>query len=132
MNQVTIIGFLGNDPEMKYLDSGTAVTEFSVADNRRRRDPAKEGEYLESVQWFRVHVFGDLAENADKYLEKGRQVAVFGRLEADAYESRDKKSIHPSLDVYASTVQFLGSGNGEGEGEGKEEKASSGRRSSKR
>jgi len=132
MNEITVIGFLGIDPEMKYLPDGTPVTEFSVADNRRRRDPDNEGEYIESVQWFRVHVFGVAAENANRFLEKGRQVAVFGRLEADAYESRDKKSIHPSLDVYAHNVQYLGSGNGDGEGDGKEEQPKQTRRSSRR
>lgn len=113
MNQVTVIGFLGSDPELKYLPNGTAVCEFSMADNRKYTDSA--GATIESVQWFRIHAFGNTGENASQYLAKGRQVAVFGRLEASAYESKDGKQIHPSLDVYANTVQFLGSGDTERE-----------------
>lgn len=107
MNNIHIIGFLGNDPEMKYLDSGNAVTEFSIADNYRRTNQTT-GEIVETVTWFRVHAFGRLAEIANEFLQKGRQAYVQGRLETTAYESK-QGNLGVSNDIYASQIVFLGS-----------------------
>jgi len=120
LNSISVIGYLGNSPEMKYLESGTAVTEFSVADNYKRTTP--EGKEIDTVTWFRIHAFGRLAEIADEYLEKGRQVYVQGRLETTAYETRDGKNLGVSNDVYASQIVFLGAAEGREDGRGKPER----------
>ena len=79
--KVTIVGNLGTDPEMRYTPSGQAVTNFSVATNRRWTN--NEGQMQEETVWFRVSVWGKQAESCNQYLSKGRQVFVEGRLRAD-------------------------------------------------
>src|SRR5216683_925170 len=79
LNRVTIIGHLGQDPELRYLPtSGQAVTGFSVATDESFT--GKDGNRQERVEWHNVVVFGKLAETCAKYLAKGRQIYVEGRL----------------------------------------------------
>ena len=113
MNKVIIIGNLGGDPEMRYMQSGDAVTNFSVATNRRYKTQA--GEEREEVEWFNVSAWGRLAEVTNEYLSKGRQVYVEGRLSTREYQRSDGEKGF-SLDVRALEVQFLGGGGGEGAG----------------
>ncbi|MFQ5401561.1 MAG: single-stranded DNA-binding protein, partial [Anaerolineae bacterium] len=79
---ITIVGNLGRDPEMRYLENGQAVTNLNVACNRKWTDKAT-GEAREEVTWFRVSVWGRQAEAANQYLQKGRQVLVEGRISPD-------------------------------------------------
>ncbi len=78
LNKVLLIGHLGQDPELKYLPSGVAVTTFSLAVSRNWRTP--DGEQREETEWFRCVAWRQLAETATQYLRKGRQVYVEGRL----------------------------------------------------
>ena len=117
--KLIITGNLGNDPEMRYMADGQAVTNFSVACNRRWTDRAT-GEQQEEVTWFRVSVWGRQAEAANQYLLKGRQVLIEGRLRPDPNTggprlwTRNDGSVGTSFEVVADRVQFLGSGNGNG------------------
>ncbi|MCA9947964.1 MAG: single-stranded DNA-binding protein, partial [Anaerolineales bacterium] len=77
--KLIITGNLGSDPEMRYMPDGRAVSNFSVACNRRWTDRAT-GQPQEEVTWFRVSVWGRQAEAAHEYLSKGRQVLIEGRL----------------------------------------------------
>lgn len=77
-----VVGNLGADPEMRYMENGTPVTNFSIATNRRWTNQ-KTGEQEEETIWFRVSVWGKQAEHCHQYLEKGRQVLVEGRLRPD-------------------------------------------------
>jgi single-strand DNA-binding protein len=86
LNRIQIIGNLGRDPEMRYTPSGTPVTEFSVAVNRRRRDA--EGQWTDETEWFRVVCWNRLAEISDQMLRKGARVYVEGRLQVRAYLDR--------------------------------------------
>ena len=79
--KVVIVGNLGTDPEMRYTPSGQAVTNFSVATNRRWSD--SQGNQQEETVWFRVSVWGRMAEVCNQYLAKGRQVLVEGTLRPD-------------------------------------------------
>ena len=79
--KVVIVGNLGTDPEMRYTPSGQAVTNFSVATNRKWTDG--QGNSQEETVWFRVSVWGKMAETCNQYLSKGRQVLVEGRLRSD-------------------------------------------------
>lgn len=111
-------GNLGDDPTMKYMPDGQAVTNFSVAVNRRWADRAT-GQQQEEVTWYRVSVWGRQAEAANQYLEKGRQVLIEGRLRPDPNTgaprlwTRNDGSVGASFEVVADRVQFLG-GNGNG------------------
>lgn len=106
MNKVFLMGNLTRDPELRYVPSGTAVANFSVAVNRPYKDAT--GEKKEEVSFIRVVVWGKMAEVCGEYLSKGRPVLVEGRLKSRSWESPDgqKKS---ALDVVATSVQFLGS-----------------------
>ena len=110
-NKITIIGNLGRDPELRYTPQGTAVCDFSVAVNDRKRD--KSGEFQDVTTWFKVTFWRTQAENASKYLTKGRQVYVEGRLEVEEWSDRDGKTRH-TLSIQGSELQFIGEkGSGE-------------------
>lgn len=104
MNNITIIGNLGLDPEMRYTPNGSTVCNFSVADNQRHKDG--KGRDVDEVQWFRVTVWGNVAEACNEYLAKGSLVCAVGKLEARLYEQRDGGT-GLSLELNASAVQFL-------------------------
>ena len=101
-----VIGNLGGDPELRYLDSGTAVCNFSVAVTERWRDRQSE-DNREKTTWYRVNVWGNQAEACNSYLAKGRQVFVAGTVEARGYLSGDGE-VRASLDLRAREVKFLG------------------------
>jgi single-strand DNA-binding protein len=105
--KIILIGNLGRDPEMRYLPDGTAVTNFSVATNRRWTD-SQTGEPKEETVWFRVSVWRRQAETANEYLSKGRRVLVEGRLQAPTTFTRQDGTVGASLDVVANRVVFLG------------------------
>jgi single-strand DNA-binding protein len=118
--KLVIVGNLGQEPEMKYMPDGQAVTNLSVACNRRWNDKAT-GQQQEEVTWFRVSVWGRQAEAANQYLSKGRQVLIEGRLRPDPNTgaprlwTRNDGSVGASFEMVADRVQFLG-GNGNGNG----------------
>jgi single-strand DNA-binding protein len=104
-NKITIVGYLGRDPELRYTAQGTAVCKMSVATTERRR--GNSGETEEHTTWFRVTVWGRQAELANEYLGKGRQVYLEGRLRLEEYADREgNQRISP--EVTATDIQFLG------------------------
>ena len=105
-NKITIVGYLGRDPELRYTPDGTPVCDFSVATTERRKD--KSGEPQDITTWFRVTVWRRQAELAGQYLTKGRQVYVEGRLTQKEYQDRDGNTRY-NLEVTASDIQFIGS-----------------------
>jgi len=122
MYQTLILaGNLGRDPEMRYTPSGQAVTSFSVATNRQYTN--NNGETIKETIWFRVSVWGKMAETCNQYLKKGSKVLVEGRLTADAATGGPRiwtgqdGSPRASFEVSAQTVRFLSS-RGENEGGG--------------
>lgn len=109
-NKITIIGNLGRDPELRYTPQGTAVCDFSVAVNDRKRD--KAGEWQDVTTWFKITFWGKQAENASKYLTKGRQAYIEGRLQLEEWTDRDGNNRF-TLAVQGSELQFLSEGRGE-------------------
>jgi single-strand DNA-binding protein len=110
--KIVIVGNLGRDPEMRYTPSGQAVTNFSVATSRKWNDG--NGQTREETTWFRVSVWGKLAEVCNQYLSKGRQVLVEGRLTVDpqtggprVWQAQDG-SYRASYEISALEVKFLG------------------------
>lgn len=108
---IIIAGYLGRDPEMRYLPNGTPVTNFSVASTRRWT--AQDGSPQEETVWFRISAFGRTAEVCNEYLRKGRPVLIEGRLRPS--ESGAPRTwvgqdgvVRASFEVVAQTVRFLG------------------------
>jgi len=125
-HEITIVGHLGRDPEIRYVPSGDPVTNFSVAVNENWTN--KDGEKQERNVWYRISAWRRLAEVCNEYLSKGRQVLVKGRLIADAdtggprvWEDREGNP-RASFEINASKVLFLGGrGNTADEPAGEEE-----------
>ena len=107
-HQTIVVGNLGHDPELKYLQSGQAVCTFSVAVSEKWTD-RQSNERKEKTTWYRVTAWGSLGETAKQYLAKGRQVMVIGTVEARAYMSNAGEPA-ASLELNARDVRFLGSG----------------------
>ena len=114
-HQTIIVGNLGGDPELRYLQSGQAVCNFSVAVSERWRD-RNSNEQREKTTWYRVAVWGNQAETCNTYLSKGRQVMVIGNVQARGYVNNNGEAA-ASLDLTAREVRFLSSGNRDGGGE---------------
>ena len=111
--KIIIVGNLGGDPEMRYMPDGTAVTNFSVATNRRWTD-GQSGEQRDETTWFRVSLWGRQAETANEYLAKGRQVLVEGRLRPDPQTggprtfTRQDGTVGASYELTAFNFRFVG------------------------
>lgn len=115
---IIIVGNLGKDPEMRYISSGQAVTNLSVAVNDNYTNSS--GEKVDRTIWFRVSVWGRQAENCNQYLKKGRKVLVEGRMVADPATGgpriwQGERGANANYEVSANRVVFLSS-RGEAEG----------------
>lgn len=106
MLKATLIGNLGNDPDMRYSASGSPFLRFNVASNFRTRTP--EGEWVDKTEWVRVTVTGNRAETLSQYLHKGSRVYVEGRLEARPWTDQQGQ-VRAGLEVMANEVQFMSS-----------------------
>lgn len=115
VNKVILVGNLGADPDMRYTQSGTGVCELRVATNENWTD--KSGQRQERTEWHRVVVWGKRGENCSKYLSKGRQVYVEGRLRTRSWDDKDGNKRY-TTEIIANDVQFLSSGGRGGGGGG--------------
>jgi single-strand DNA-binding protein len=113
-NRVILLGNITRDIEIKYLQSGTAVTELGMAINDRRK--GQNGEWIEETVFVDVTLWGRTAEVAGEYLGKGSQVLIEGRLKLDTWEKDGKKN--SKLRVVGEKMQMLGSRGGGGGGGG--------------
>ena len=113
VNKVIIVGNLGRDPETRYLPSGEAVTNISVATTETWKDKAS-GEKKEATEWHRIAFFGKLAEIAGEYLKKGSQVYVEGQLRTRKYQDKETGKDRYSTEIRADRMQMLGSRAGAG------------------
>ena len=107
MNQVILIGRLARDPELSYTpNTQSAMCRFTIAVDRPRRQGEDAG-----AGFIRITVWGRQAETCDRYLSKGRQVAVQGRIQTGSYKNREGVTVY-TTDVVADRVEFLGGGQG--------------------
>lgn len=102
MNKIILIGNLTADPTLRATQSGTSVCQFTIAVNRRF--PGPDGQ--KQTDFFRINTWRQLAESCNKYLSKGKKVAIVGELQARTYEANDGTT-RMSLDVSADEVEFL-------------------------
>lgn len=105
VNKWTVIGNLGEDPEIRYSNNGKAIANFSVACNRKWTNK-DTGEQKENTEWVRVVAFGRLAEICGEYLKKGAPVYVDGRAQTDQYEKEGQT--HYSTKLVANEMRMLG------------------------
>ena len=105
LNKVMLIGHLGRNPEIRYSQQGTAMVNFSIATSEQWNDK-NTGEKQERTEWHRIQVFGKQAEVCEKYLSKGSQIYIEGRMQTRNYE-KDGQT-HYITEVVVNNFQFLG------------------------
>lgn len=114
VNKVIIIGNLGQDPEVRYMPSGSAVTNISVATSESWKDK-ETGEQTDRTEWHKVVFFGRLAEISGEYLRKGSQIYIEGRLRTRKWQDREGGDRY-STEIVGDQMQMLG-GRGQGGGQ---------------
>lgn len=112
INKVILVGNLGNDPETKFLPSGGAVTNVSIATSRAWKD--KDGQMQEHTEWHRVVFFNRLGEIAGEYLRKGSKVYVEGSLRTNKWQDKEGKDRY-TTEIIANEMQMLDSKGGSGD-----------------
>ncbi len=110
LNKVLLIGNLTRDPEVRYTPKGTAVGDIGLAVNRKVQDG--NGNWTDDVTFVDVTLWGTNAENAQKYLTKGRGVFIEGRIQMDTWEDKQSGQKRSKLKIVAETIQFLPDGKG--------------------
>jgi len=112
VNKVILVGNCGRDPEVRYLPSGQAVANVTLATSSRRKDK-NTGETIEDTQWHRITFYDRLAEIAGEYIKKGRPIYVEGRLKYGKFTNKDGVEQN-TCDIIATEMQLLGSREGMG------------------
>ncbi len=105
VNKAILIGNLGSDPELRHTPNGTPVANFNIATTEQRSN--KNGERNEYTEWHRIVCWGRLAEIANEYLSKGRQVYIEGRIQTRQWEDRDGNKRY-TTEIVAQNMQMLG------------------------
>ena len=109
INKAIIVGNLGAKPELRSTNSGSHVSSLRIATSERRKDSS--GTWTDHTEWHSVVVFGKTAENVCKFLDKGRQVYVEGRLQTRKWEDKEGRD-RWSTEIIANNIKFLGNKSG--------------------
>ncbi|HSC14536.1 MAG TPA: single-stranded DNA-binding protein [Gammaproteobacteria bacterium] len=112
VNKVILVGNLGKDPETRYMPSGSAVTNLTLATSESWKDK-QSGEQQERTEWHKIAMFGRLAEIAAEYLRKGSQVYIEGKLRTRKWQDKEGKD-RWTTEIVADEMQMLGSKGGGG------------------
>lgn len=112
INKVILVGNLGKDPEIRYMPSGSAVANVTIATSEQWKDK-QTGEKKENTEWHRVVFFGRLAEIVGEYLKKGAQIYVEGRLQTRKWQGQDGQDKY-TTEIIANEMQMLGGRGGAG------------------
>jgi len=127
LNNVNLIGYLGRDPELKYIQSGNAVCNFNLAITEKYNSESKGK--VETTTWIRVVVWNKLAENCNTFLKKGSLVYVNGKIRSNNYDTKDGKTDKDikvyAYEIVANNVQFLDRNGNSRQEDGEPEKQSS-------
>ena len=105
VNKVILVGFVGNDPEVRYLDSGTPVANFRLATSENYTN--RSGEKVSQTEWHNVVVWRGLAEVVEKFVKKGSQLYVEGRIRTRTWDDRDGNKRY-TTEIVADNLQMLG------------------------
>jgi single-strand DNA-binding protein len=106
VNKVILVGNVGKDPEIRHLDSGVAVANFPLATSESYT--AKNGDKVTSTEWHNIVLWRGLAEVAEKYITKGRQLYIEGRIKTRSYDDKDGNKRYIT-EIVANVMQMLGS-----------------------
>jgi len=117
VNKVILVGNLGADPETRSTAGGTVVANLRLATTERQKD--RDGNWADHTEWHAVVCFGRTAENAAKFLSKGRQIYVEGKIRTRKWQDKEGKD-RWSTEIVADQIHFLGGGNREGGGGARE------------
>jgi single-strand DNA-binding protein len=109
VNKVILIGNLGSDPEVRYLESGSAVAKFNIATTETYTN--KNGERVDNTEWHRIELWEGLAKVAEKYLRKGNQVYIEGRIRTDNWTDKDGQQ-RSGVTIRANSMTLLGGPSG--------------------
>lgn len=115
VNKVILVGNLGKDPEVRHLEGGNSVANFTLATNEYYKD--KQGARVERTEWHNISAWRGLAELAEKYLKKGSQVYVEGKLRTRQYQDKDQQTRYIT-EIIAEEISLLGGRPGGGNGGG--------------
>lgn len=107
VNKVILLGNAGRDAEVRYLPSGMAVANVSIATSKRKKDK-QTGEVHDETQWHRLTFFDRLAEIAGEYVKKGNPIYVEGEIKYGTYKEKDTGVEKPTVDILVSSLQLLG------------------------
>lgn len=110
INKVILLGNLGKDPELRYTPQQMAICSFSLATGERKKDPS--GQWVDHTEWHNIVTFGRTAENCSKFLKKGRQAFIEGKIRTRKWQDKEGKD-RWTTEILADQVQFVG-GRGEG------------------
>jgi single-strand DNA-binding protein len=116
INRVVLVGNLTKDPELRSTPGGTSICKLRLAVNTRRKD--QSGQWTDKPNYFDITVWGQQGENCATYLQKGRPVAIDGRLEWREWDATDGSGKRQAVEIVAESVQFLGGRGDEGGGNG--------------
>ena len=105
VNKVILVGRLGKDPDLRYTASGTAVANFTLATSERYKD--RNGESQERTEWHNIVVWRNLAEICGKYLKKGKQIYIEGKIQTRSYDDRDGNKRYIT-EIVVDQMQMLG------------------------
>jgi len=116
VNKVTLLGNLGKDPEIKFLPSGQAVANFSIATTDRYKD--KAGEWQDRTEWHNVVAYARTAEIVRDYVKKGTQLFIEGKIQTRSWDDKDSGQKKYRTEILVNEMSLLGGGPGRGEGAG--------------
>jgi single-strand DNA-binding protein len=108
INKVILVGNLGRDPEVRHSGDGRAIATVSLATTEKRKDAS--GNWVDHTEWHRVVMFGKTAELAEKYLKKGRQIYVEGKIRTNKWQDKEGKDRY-TTEILCNDMQFLGGNN---------------------
>lgn len=111
--QTIVQGYVAKDPEMRYMANGNAVCNFSIPYSEKWKDKAS-GEEKEKTTWFRINIFGKLAEVAGQYVTKGTNILVIGKMESRKYQNKEGIEVE-SWQLNVDEMKLLGGGSGSGD-----------------
>ena len=105
LNKVLLIGNVGKDPEVRHLENGSMVARFSLATTERFKD--KNGEFQEQTEWHNIVCWRSLAERIEKYVKKGSQLFIEGKIRTGSWEDKTGQ-IRYTVEIIADNIQILG------------------------